>query len=90
MLQEFRKVQLVDNADAAVAASGEPNGVNLLVVEITLEMGGTIGIVAGKNEVLVKEAVVVNGDKALLPKPFDGIGHLFAQHTPRRSGYRYL
>ena len=90
MLQKLREVQLIDDADAAIAASGTPDGVDFFAVEITLEMGGTIGIVAGKNKVLVIEAVVENGDKTLLFQPFYGKRHFFSHDHPRRSGYRYF
>ena len=90
--EEVRRVLLDGNreeAEAAIAATGAPDGVNLLVIKVLLEMGGTIGIVACKDEMFVKEAVVENGDKTVLFQPINGILHLFAQHAPRwsRDGY---
>ena len=85
MLQKIGEVQLVDDADAAIAATGQPNGSNLFVVEIFLKHGSTRVIVTREYIMLVEESVVVNWNKSHVFQPLYAEGHLFLCHHPRRG-----
>ena len=89
MLQKLGEIQLVDDADAAIAATGQPNGFNILIVKILLEYSGAKIIVAGKDIMLHKESIVIDGDKTFLFQPVDGELHLFWRHHPRWCSDRY-
>ena len=90
MLQKLREVQPINDADAAIAASGAPDGFDLFAVEILLKHGSTKIVAAGKDMVLGKKRVIIHRHETLLFQPFDGNGHFFAQHTPRRGCYDYF
>ena len=87
--QKLGEVQLVNNADVAIATSGEPNGFNFLVVKVFLKNGSPKGIVTGKDIMLGKKSVVVNRNKTSLFQPVDGKLHLFGRHHPswRRNAH---
>ena len=57
------EVQLVDDADTAIAASGQPNGINALIVHVFLKDCCAKIIIAGKYVMPSKKPVVINGNK---------------------------
>ena len=84
VLQKLGKVQLVNNADVAIATSGEPNGFNFLVVKVFLKNGSPKGVVTGKDMVHGEKSLVKNGDKPLVFKPLDAVSHFVGRHAARR------
>ena len=60
MFPHFGEIQMVDDADAAVTASRQPDGVDVVAVEIFLEHGGAECVGAGEDMVHGEKTFVVN------------------------------
>ena len=90
MLQKPGEIQFVDDADAAITATSQPNGFYLLIVKVFLKNSGTEIIITGKDMMLGKKPVIVNGYKSIFFQPIDGILHFFGSHLTSWRDNAYL
>ena len=75
MLHKSGEVELVDDTNAAVAATGHPDGVDVITIHVLLDNGGTKCVATGGDIVDSIETVVENGFETMVMEPTDGIFH---------------